>query len=550
MPRLASTAFAAVLALTVGCASHGGGSPDAPPPSLEILDEGTRLLANPHADAAALRAFADKLATAAASEGGTARGVSLGTLAGELRLRVFRASSGSSEPDARAALAAFATAGKRVDLEACRPARLFAELSGEIAHDPGVTYQELYVARRRFHAAACVDELEQALVRASPFRPPPTVLEQLDRALTAEGVPIEDAGIAPPKSEARPRVSRLSRWTTADTARVVIELDRAAAYALEPASGGGVRLRIDGAELPSLAAGGSEPTLEPSPPKSLLLGGGLAKTDGGLVLTLSLARPAYRRVFFLPDPFRIVVDLGTQPPVFGVASGPRPLRRVVVDPGHGGADPGAIGPTGLREKDVTIAIAKMVGPILARELGVEVRLTRGSDAFVSLEERAAVGNAFEADVFVSIHCNAAETKARRGIETYVLDTARDELAHRVAKRENGGGAASHGELRAILDDLKIAEVGARSHHLATLLQKATMSSLHAEEKGVSYGDVLDGGVHGAGFFVLVGARMPAVLMEVSFISNPIEEGYLAKTDYRARVADAIVNALRAYRDGK
>ena len=100
------------------------------------------------------------------------------------------------------------------------------------------------------------------------------------------------------------------------------------------------------------------------------------------------------------------------------------------------------------------------------------------------------------------------------------------------------------------NDLKIAEVGARSHHLATLLQKATMSSLHAEEKGVSYGDVLDGGVHGAGFFVLVGARMPAVLMEVSFISNPVEEGYLAKTDYRARVADAIVNALRAYRDGK
>ncbi len=548
MPRLASTAFAAVLALVVGCASHGGGHPDAAAPTLEILDEGSRLLANPTADAAALRAMADRLATAAASEGGTARGVSLGTLSGELRLRAFRASSGSSEPDARAALAAFATASKRADLDACRPARLFAEVTGEIAHDPGVTYQELYLARRRFHAAPCVDELEQALVRAAPFRPPPTVLEQLDRALTAEGVPIEDAGVAPAKSEAKPRVTRLSRWTTGDTARVVIELDRAVAYALEPASGGGVRLRIDGAELG--LAGGAEPDLEPSPPKSLLLGGGLAKTEGGLALTLSLARPAYRRVFFLPDPFRIVVDLGTQPPAFGVASGPRPVRRVVVDPGHGGADPGAIGPTGLREKDVTLAIAKMVGPILARELGVEVRLTRGSDAFVSLEERAAVGNAFEADVFVSIHCNAAETKARRGIETYVLDTARDELAHRVAKRENGGGAASHGELRAILDDLKIAEVGARSHHLATLLQKATMSSLHAEEKGVSYGDVLDGGVHGAGFFVLVGARMPAVLMEVSFISNPVEEGYLAKTDYRARVADAIVNALRAYRDGK
>lgn len=543
-----------VLLLTVvvgGCKGHGQAPSDAAAsPSTSLLDEGARLLAGP-ADLAALRAFADKAAAAANAETGTARGVSLHALAGEVWLRAFRASSGSVEADARAALGAFAAASKRVDLDGCRPARRFAELTGEIAHDPSVTYRELYLARRRFSAAPCVGELEAALGRAAPFRPPPTVLEQLDHALSAEGIPIEDAGAPPPKAEGKPRVTRLLRWTTADTARVVVELDRAAAYALEPADAGSVKVRLEGVELGlpgSTGVGSAE--LEASPPKALLRDGKLVKIDGGLALQLSLARPAYRRVFFLPDPFRIVVDLGTQPPSFGVASGPRPLRRVVIDPGHGGADPGAIGPTGLREKDVTLAIAKSVGPILARELGVEVRLTRGSDAFVSLEERAAVGNAFEADVFLSIHCNAAETKARRGIETYVLDTARDELAHRVAKRENGGGAASHGELRAILDDLKLAELGARSKHLATLLQKATMSSLHAEEKGVSYGDVLDGGVHGAGFFVLVGARMPAVLMEVSFISNPVEEGYLAKADYRARVADAIVNALRAYRDGK
>jgi N-acetylmuramoyl-L-alanine amidase len=178
-----------------------------------------------------------------------------------------------------------------------------------------------------------------------------------------------------------------------------------------------------------------------------------------------------------------------------------------------------------------------------------VRLTRGADAYVSLEERAAAGNAFEADVFLSIHCNAAETKHKRGVEVYVLDTARDELANRVAARENGGGSAAPGELRAILDDLKLAELGNKSHHFAELLLRSTMASLHGGD-GQGFGDVADGGVHGAGFFVLVGARMPAALIEVSFISNPIEEGYLARADYRARIADAIVNALRAYKDGK
>lgn len=127
---------------------------------------------------------------------------------------------------------------------------------------------------------------------------------------------------------------------------------------------------------------------------------------------------------------------------------------------------------------------------------------------------------------------------------YVLDTARDEIATRVAARENGGGSAAPGELRAILDDLKLAELGSRSQHLAGLLQKSTMASL-----SIDFKDVIDGGVHGAGFFVLVGARMPSVLMEVSFISNPVEEGYLGREEYRARIVDAIVNGLRAYKDG-
>ncbi|GAC1352323.1 MAG: N-acetylmuramoyl-L-alanine amidase [Polyangiales bacterium] len=353
---------------------------------------------------------------------------------------------------------------------------------------------------------------------------------------------------------------RLSRWATHDSARVVIELDRAATYLLEPprgaalgarglsadepSGGGTVRVRLEGVDL-----SGYEPNIEGG--RGLLKAGSLAPIaatagqEGGTAVVLTLAKPAYRRVFFLPDPFRVIIALSTAPPLDAVtaAPGPRPLRRIVLDAGHGGSDPGAIGPTGLREKDVTLAIAKGVAPVIARELGAEVRLTRGSDTFVSLEERAAAGNAFEADVFLSLHCNASESKTRHGVEMYVLDTARDDLAIRVASRENGGGEAKPSELRAILDDLKFAELGTRSRHLANLVQRSMLASL-----GVEFPSVTDGGVHGAGFFVLVGARMPAVLMEVSFISNPTEESYLSRADYRGRVVDAIVNALRAYKN--
>jgi len=516
------------------------------------LDEGRRVLEDPSSARDALVREGDRIAALASSESGTARGVLLATLAGELRERAYRLSGGSSEEDARRALESWKLASARADLpEVCRPARLHAMLAGEIAHDPRVSYRELYVARRRFEKSACLAELDVAIERASEFRPPPAVLEQLDHALAAEGIAVPDAGTTAVGAHAR--VVRVSRWTTADSARVVVELDRAATYVLEPASTGTVRVRLEGVDL-----SGADSAIEPS--KGLLLGGSLApipesKTvtgttqEGGTAVVLSLARPAWRRVFFLPDPFRVVVDLSTTPPHPDVASGPRPLRRLVIDAGHGGADPGAIGPTGLREKDVTLAIAKAAAPLVAKELGVEVRLTRASDAFLSLEERAAAGNAFEADVFLSIHCNAAEAKGRRGVEMYVLDSARDDLAMRVAARENGGASAAPGELRAILDDLKLAELGARSHHLASLMQKATMASLHGGT-GKDYGDVVDGGVHGAGFFVLVGSRMPAVLMEVSFISNPTEEGYLSRSDYRSRIVDAIVNALRAYKDGK
>jgi N-acetylmuramoyl-L-alanine amidase len=245
----------------------------------------------------------------------------------------------------------------------------------------------------------------------------------------------------------------------------------------------------------------------------------------------------------MQEPYRVVVDIARNPPG-SRGNDARALARVVLDPGHGGKDTGAVGPSGVREKDVTLDVAHRVAPVLAAQ-GLQVVLTRDDDRFVSLEERTARANAFAADLFVSIHCNASETKARRGVETYVLDTTRDEIAARVAARENATTQAASAELAALLGSLRMADDGKRSLRFGQLLQRASTAALRAR-----FADALDGGLHTAGFYVLVGARMPSVLFETSYISNPIEETRLGSADYRQLLADAIINAVKAYRQGR
>jgi N-acetylmuramoyl-L-alanine amidase len=267
-------------------------------------------------------------------------------------------------------------------------------------------------------------------------------------------------------------------------------------------------------------------------------------TTTGSRVSLDLSGPAYRRVFHLLEPFRVVVDIAKHPPGSGPKGTSRTIDRIVIDPGHGGNDPGAQGPTGLREKDVTLAVAHKVAPILARQ-GIQVALTRDDDRYVTLEERTARANAFGADLFVSIHCNAAEKKDRRGVETYVLDTTTSDMAGRVAARENATSTAASNEVAQLLASMRLADQATRSTRFAELLQRAGVASL-----GAQYDGVQDGGVHRAAFYVLVGARMPAVLFETSYISNATEEQRLGANEYQQRLADAIANAVKAYREGR
>ena len=216
-------------------------------------------------------------------------------------------------------------------------------------------------------------------------------------------------------------------------------------------------------------------------------------------------------------------------------------RRIVIDPGHGGSDPGAVSATGLSESSVTLDVSRRLAERLATQTGADVVLTRDRDVYVPLEDRAVRANRAGADLFVSIHCNSSENPLSHGVSTYVLDATDDRVAARVARRENGAVESdplADPEVFRILADLRLIGSSSRSTQIANAIQHSMLDTLRA-----NYDNVADLGVHTARFHVLVGARMPAVLVELSFLSNDREAARLADDHYRDAVADAIAAAL-------
>jgi N-acetylmuramoyl-L-alanine amidase len=503
----------------------------------------------PRPDALAL---AESVEALAVREGAGARSVDLHTGAARLLEKVWRVEA--HPQDAAEALDLYRAAAKSPDAPgACAAALAGARLAGDAASAPSTLYAELYRVARRFPVSSapsdareggCRAEVQRELDLLVAFRPPQRVLEAIDEGLAGEGAIAQalagvlDGGLSVPVRP--PRLGRVEAWSGIDTARVVLVLDRPATYRVgDEAVAGLGRARtfvdLDGVDLGDVA--------RDTPEKGIVQGLHIETTSTGSRALLDLDGHAYRHVFHLEEPFRVVVDIARRPPGASSRSA-RAVSRVVLDPGHGGKDSGAIGVAGVREKDVTLDVARRVALVLEGQ-GLQVLLTRKDDVFVSLEERTALANADSADLFVSIHCNASESRSRRGVETYVLDTTRDEIAARVAARENATTQAASAELASILGSMRLADDAARSTHLAQLLDRVATTTLQ-----MKYGDVVDGGVHTAGFYVLVGARMPGVLFETSYLSNPAEEQRLGSPDYRQLLADAIVNAVKAYREGR
>jgi N-acetylmuramoyl-L-alanine amidase len=217
------------------------------------------------------------------------------------------------------------------------------------------------------------------------------------------------------------------------------------------------------------------------------------------------------------------------------------IRRIVVDPGHGGHDPGAMGPGGTQEKDVVLAIGLKLRDMLKEELGLDVVMTRSTDVFIPLEERTAIANKVNADLFISVHANAATNHVASGIETYYLSLAKTEKAARLAAKENGTSLEKVSVLQAILFDLMANYKLNDSAHLADDVQK----SLHTKIHGL-HGDVKNLGVKQGPFYVLVGATMPSILVETAFVSNAQEESRLKDPAYQDATAEGIMEGVRGY----
>lgn len=491
---------------------------------------------------------------------GSAQGVDLQTLAGRLFERAWRVAGDDDDGSQALALyrAAASNSAPAALAGACAGALRAARLAGDLAHDASVTYVEVVRARRRFkslqddgsHAAAgrasargiedCTHEMDRMIGLLDPFRPSPGVSDDASDRLLDRGSPAtgSSAALAPLASRA-PQIVRIDAWPGPDSARIAVAIDRAVPYrsgeeVVAGAPAARTFLELDGVDVADA-------------PREMPLAGIVTRvradpTSTGSRITLDLDGQVWRRIFYMREPFRIIVDVARRPP--NARGTLRAVSRVVLDAGHGGKDTGAVGPAGAAEKDVTLDIVRRAARILTDQ-GLEVLLTRDDDSFVSLEERTARANSFSADLFVSVHCNASDGGTRRGLETYVLDTTRDEIAARIAARENETTQASSADVASMLSRMRLADQAERSTDFAKLMERSAVATLR-----MKYADTVDGGVHPAGFYVLVGARMPSVLFESSYISNPVEETRLATAEYRQLLADAIANAVRAYREGR
>lgn len=233
-----------------------------------------------------------------------------------------------------------------------------------------------------------------------------------------------------------------------------------------------------------------------------------------------------------------------EPPSPEAVSARRGEVRIVVDPGHGGEDLGAVGQGGLLEKDVTLAIAFELEALLKRELGAEVRLTRRSDVFVPLAARTERANEFNADIFISVHTNASPEKRLSGLEVYYLDNTGDEASRKLAERENSVGNEDVSDLDFILSDL------IQSAKLDDSIRLAHALNNHIPSEMARSGLPLRArGVLKAPFFVLVGAHMPCVLVETAFIDHVEEGKRLGDPSYRSKLARGILAGVRDFLEG-
>ncbi|MEE9239067.1 MAG: N-acetylmuramoyl-L-alanine amidase [Thermodesulfobacteriota bacterium] len=368
------------------------------------------------------------------------------------------------------------------------------------------------------------------------------------------------------------KVSQIRHWSTDDYTRVVIHLDKDSTYTSrllkpDPQYGTPPRLFVD------IEGATVDKNLYVEPiTKGLLEQIKFARNTKDTVrVVLYINSFDDYKVFALKDPYRIIMDIegsgkksggyyatGRNTDKYDYKSGlPEDrvsslsealglkIRTVVIDAGHGGHDPGAIGPSGLKEKEVNLRIAKALKKKLdteGKQFGItKVYLTRSTDKFIPLEERTGIAKKLGADLFISIHCNAARNRQAYGIETYILSLTNDQRSLAVAARENATTSISRSDMANVLKQYLLGAKIEESQRFAGHVQSSVVKNVSTK-----YPPTRNKGVKKAPFIVLIGADIPSILVETSFITNPRDEKRLKSNAYINEIADGIFVGVKRY----
>jgi N-acetylmuramoyl-L-alanine amidase len=388
-----------------------------------------------------------------------------------------------------------------------------------------------------------------------------------DQALAATSAASQELPAKPKRSRTSPvhlsptalGLTTIQNFRTASSpglTRLVLDLDAKARPSKHP------RLQAEGVtiEIPNA-------TLSQSA-KAKLTAGRIAKpfvitqsSERSVEVSLPTGSFQSYKLLTLANPHRLVIDVVppseslTAPPVestpglgLPLPTPPQPaqprarsFKTIVIDPGHGGKDPGARGQRGTEEKDITLKVALKLRNLLSKQPGVRVLMTRERDEFVELEDRAKFANGQEADLFVSIHVNSHPQRSVKGIEIYHFGEAKDQRALEVAARENGTPLNSTGVgWEYLVADLLTAKKIEASLELAWTAKEAMVTNLNGHY------DLVDHGVKTAPFYVLRFTSMPSILAEVAYISNSAEEDLLRTTRFTTRVAEALMEGVNTF----
>jgi N-acetylmuramoyl-L-alanine amidase len=220
------------------------------------------------------------------------------------------------------------------------------------------------------------------------------------------------------------------------------------------------------------------------------------------------------------------------------------IGRIVIDAGHGGHDSGTLGADGIQEKDVVLDVALRLGKLLHQRMGAEIVYTRADDTFIPLETRTAIANKAQADLFISVHANSSPDASARGTEVYYLNFTSDPEAMTVASRENAVSTQSVHQLSDLVKKIALKDKIAESREFAADVEGSLYAGLERGNAGLK-----DRGVKKAPFVVLIGANMPSILAEISFVTNPKDAEQLEQPDYRERVAESIYKGVARYEGG-